>query len=180
MKKLMLFILIAVFALGTVSAQTRQRDSNSITVNGILKLERGHVAVQSGDSVYSVPVLTRYIGFIDELKEGKAVSVEGYVFGNIIYPAKLTIDDKSYDFSASGPGLAMHNFQGLNRNNFVPNNNLRQNRNNTPNQNNWQGHGNFNRNHGRMGHNYNNAPNRNNWPGRGNIVPNRNSAPNRR
>ena len=99
---------IAVLLVGTASAQNRynrQFESKSVTVDGTLKLERGLVAVASGDSVYFVPMLERYIGFIDGLKEGTNVSVEGYEFRNIIRPVKVTIDGKSYDFLARGDGF---------------------------------------------------------------------------
>ena len=109
MKRLAIFLFIAVLLAGSLYAQsrdTRQRENNSVTIDGILKLERGFVAVESGDTVYYVPTLNRYIGFIDELKEGAAVSVEGTGFRNFIQPAKVTIGDKSYDF----PALRDQNF----------------------------------------------------------------------
>jgi len=79
---------------------TRQFQRENVTINGKLQMERGVFAVASGDSVYFVPVLGRYVGFIDGLKEGANVSIEGYLFRNIIHPVKITIDGKSHDFPA--------------------------------------------------------------------------------
>jgi len=106
-KKIGFFLLIAVLAVGAVSAQSRgdlQRISRTVTINGTLQLERGNIAVTSGSSVYLVPSLTRYIGFIEGLKEGATVSVEGYEYGNVLYPVKVTIAGKSYDFATDAGG----------------------------------------------------------------------------
>jgi hypothetical protein len=118
MKKILISFLIAVLFTGMVSAQERtgrvrervdQRERETVTVDGTLKLERGFVAVESGDSVYLVPMLTRYIGFINELKEGMKVSVEGFSFRNIIHPTKVTIAENSYNFAAP----RLHHVLGL-------------------------------------------------------------------
>jgi len=109
MKKIAFFLLIAVSVVGMVSAQggnDSQRE-NAVTINGTLQLEKGVIAVASGSSVYLVPSLTRYIGFIEDLKEGTSVSVEGYEYRNVLYPVKVTIAGKSYDFSSDGRGYGM-------------------------------------------------------------------------
>jgi hypothetical protein len=129
-KKITVFLFIVVFLAGTVYSQgvrndqrnnnpqrgneqrpnndiprvnERQRNNDPVTIDGTLKLERGFVAVESGDSVYYVPMLNRYIGFINDLREGTRVSVEGREFRNVIQLTKLTIGGKSYDFPATGP-----------------------------------------------------------------------------
>jgi hypothetical protein len=109
MKKICLVLVIAVLAIGIVSAQSWGRGnqrgaSQSVTVNGTLQLQNGLIAVAEGNNVYFVPMLIRYIGFIDGLKEGAGVSVEGYVSGKYLQPAKVTISGKSYDFPANGYG----------------------------------------------------------------------------
>ena len=112
MKKLIVFLFISVLLAGAVYGQgirddqrrtERQRNNDFVTIDGTLKLERGFVAVESGDSVYYVPMLNRYIGFINDLREGARVSIEGREFRNVIQPTKLTIGGRSYDFPASGP-----------------------------------------------------------------------------
>jgi len=135
MKRSVIFLIIAVLLVGTVSAQSRndkqrERYDNSKTVEGTLKLEKGFIALQSGDSVYFVPSLSRYTGFISELKEGASISVEGFVFRNIVYPNKITVAGKSYDLVAAAPlpgfGLRNDNFNpNSNRGNFGPGRNNR-------------------------------------------------------
>jgi len=129
-KKLTVLILISFFLIGAVYGQgirdnqgagdtqrrterqpnndsqrrtERQRSNDLVTIEGTLKLERGFVAVESGDSVYYVPMLNRYIGFINDLREGTRVSVEGRESRNVIQPTKVTIGGRTYDFPASGP-----------------------------------------------------------------------------
>jgi hypothetical protein len=110
-KKSAVFLFIFVLLALPVFAQTRDNrpDRNNrkqevakVTIEGVLKLEKGVVAVTSGDSVYLVPRLNRYIGFIDGLKEGTKVSVEGSQIKNVIRPVKVTINGKTYDFPENG------------------------------------------------------------------------------
>jgi hypothetical protein len=117
MKKIISFMVIAVLIAGTVCAQDKAPRENSrqrdiVSVEGNLKLENGIVSVQSGDTVYRIPLLNRYIGFINGLREGAKVSVEGNAFRNFIMPKKVVIDDKTYEFGGSE----------IARNNFVPGN----------------------------------------------------------
>jgi len=127
MRKLTIFLIVAVLAAGTLSAQTksekpRERTDNSVTVQGTLKLEKGFIALQSGDSVYFVPSLNRYTGFISELKEGANVSVEGYVIRNMLHPKKITVAGKTYDLIAAGPrpGSELRNDDSRERKNVGP------------------------------------------------------------
>ena len=137
MKKLTVFMLISVLLVGAVYGQgirndqrandtqrrnERQRNNDPVTVEGTLKLERGFVAVESGDSVYYVPMLNRYIGFINDLKEGTRISVEGREFRNTIRPTKVTIGGKSYDFPTNNraPGFENRSTE-RSRDNFAPN-----------------------------------------------------------
>jgi hypothetical protein len=110
-KKFAVFLLINVLLTVTVFAQNRDNRPNrndrnqevtKVTIEGLLKLEKGIVAVESGGSVYYVPKLNRYIGFIEGLKEGTKVSVEGSQFNGFISPVKVTINGKSYDFPEYG------------------------------------------------------------------------------
>jgi len=147
MKKIIIFLIIAILIAGTVSAQpikdqrnsapkvnpeqlndanpksrnNRVRESKSVSIEGVLKLEKGFVAVESADTVYYVPMLNRYIGFITGLREGEKVSVEGYEFRNMIRPTKVTINGKSYDFTAWNRGQG----QGFEKRDFRPDNNRR-------------------------------------------------------
>ena len=134
MKKLMIFLFIAVFITGMIPAQERnerQRINPSTRIapparvnppatriiEGTLKLERGSVAVQSGETTYLVPMLTRYIGFINELREDVKVSIEGFLLRNFIQPVKVTIGDKSYDFNSHLMfGMQFFNFGNMRQN----------------------------------------------------------------
>ena len=142
MKKLTLFLFIAVLLAGSIYAQGRnipQRENNLVTVNGTLKLERGFVAVQSENandsSVVVVPMLNRFIGFINGLREGAEVSVEGIRHRNMIRPVKVILDGRTYDFPVMDNPPALRNQgneqrfnnPGQRRNN--PRNNPGQNRN---------------------------------------------------
>jgi len=99
MKKLMFLSAVACLVTGTIFAQGWGGASQTITVNGTLQLQNGQIALSGGNTVYFVPALGRYIGFIDGLKEGARVSIDGYASGNYLEPSKVTIDGKSYDFS---------------------------------------------------------------------------------
>jgi hypothetical protein len=117
MKKFMLVLIIAVSAIGAVSAQNwggRRNYSQPVTVNGTLQLQDGFIAVVNGNTVYYVPSLERYIGFIDGLKEGAQVNLEGYVVGNgnVVQPSKLTLNGKSYDLLAAAPQGGPNNGYG--------------------------------------------------------------------
>jgi len=94
------------------------RADTAVTVSGVLKLQRGFVAVESGDTVYIVPMLNRYIGFINGLSEGTRVTVEGRGFRNVIQPVKVTINDRVYDFPAQNqrPAYGGQNFNRRNEN----------------------------------------------------------------
>ena len=135
MKKLMIFLFIAVFITGMIPAQERAERQRNInpptriapptrvsppatrTIEGTLKLERGSVAVQSGETTYFVPMLTRYIGFINELREDVKVSIEGFLLRNFIQPVKVTIGDKSYDFNSHLMfGMQFFNFGNMRQN----------------------------------------------------------------
>jgi hypothetical protein len=107
MKKFGLIVIIGLLAAGMVVAQGWS--SQALTVSGTLQLQNGAIAVVNGSAVYYVPTLERFIGFIDGLKEGAQVSVEGWSAPNSSYlqAVKLTIGGKSYDLAAGGPqGMA--------------------------------------------------------------------------
>ena len=88
----------------------RQRELKTVTMEGTLQLEKGLIALSSGDNVYYVPMLQRYAGFIEGIKEGAKISVEGFQFRNMLHPTKVTVSGKDYDFPAFTPG--QNNFQG--------------------------------------------------------------------
>jgi len=143
-KRFSLFVFVAILIAGNVFAQgiddranrnnrqdkteqadrnNRQRELKTVTIEGTLQLEKGSIVLKSGEKSYFVPLLTRYAGFIEGLKEGAKVSVEGFEARNFIMPKKATIAGKEYNFLADGrgPGFGNDNFNpGQKRNDFGP------------------------------------------------------------
>jgi hypothetical protein len=98
MKRFVILVTIALLATGAAQAQGWGTPSQTVRVDGTLRLQNGQIVLSNNSAVYSVPAISRYIGFIEELKEGAAVTVEGYVYGFVLTPAKLTVGGKTYDF----------------------------------------------------------------------------------
>jgi hypothetical protein len=93
-----------------------QANQATVKVDGQLSLVNGFIAVVSGGKTYYVHRLNRLVGFIDGLKEGAYVKLEGYentiagapTFAHLLV-VKLTYAGKDYDLSQSfgrGPGMA--------------------------------------------------------------------------
>jgi hypothetical protein len=111
MKKLGFLLVIACLTGGAVSAQMwgyGWTPPQTVTVEGTLQLQNGQIVLSSGSTVYFIPVLVRYIGFIEGLREGARISVEGYANGSLLQPTKFTIGGKTYDLTAPAntPGAA--------------------------------------------------------------------------
>jgi len=104
MKKIVMILAIAFLAIGALSAQGwgGRGIPEQVKIEGTLQLQNGEFAVASGNNIYYVPMIARYVGFIDNLKEGANVSFEGYVAGNFLRPVKMTISGKTYDLAAGG------------------------------------------------------------------------------
>jgi hypothetical protein len=123
MKRIIALVMLAALmagTAGTIFAQTSgDRDNNrterrrqelrevkapeKTTVSGTLSIRQGRIALQSGDASWYVAGIDRLIGFVDGLKEGASVSLEGYVFqlpGNrdqVIRVSTLTISGRNYE-----------------------------------------------------------------------------------
>jgi hypothetical protein len=92
--------------------------AEKLSLSGTLGLSRGIIVLQSGEETWYTPELQRYTGFIDALKEGAAVTLEGWgrkipqVDGNVgfLRVSKLTLNGKDYEigpaepWAAQGPG----------------------------------------------------------------------------
>jgi hypothetical protein len=108
MKKLAFLVLLAPMVCGIALAQTAPATT---TVNGALGLRGGRIVLISGDTSYYTRGLERFIGFIDGLKEGAQVAIEGYVSPpsregateRLLFPVKLTLNGKDYEV---GPAIA--------------------------------------------------------------------------
>jgi hypothetical protein len=123
MKRIIAFVVFAVFTAGTgVFAQAsegrglegrdrterrrqelrEQGTPEKTTVSGTLGIRQGRIILESGDTFYYVAGINHLAGFIDGLKEGASVSVEGYVFRSpensdqVIRASALTIGGRNY------------------------------------------------------------------------------------
>jgi hypothetical protein len=116
MKRKVLFVFLALGIAGLAAAQGWGRGmwgwpgaavaAEAATVSGNLTIAQGSPAVKSGDTTYLIPGLFRYVGFIDGLKDGARVSLEGEAFTTtqdpkvkILRANKLTIGAKDYDLA---------------------------------------------------------------------------------
>jgi hypothetical protein len=78
----------------------------NVNVSGNLTIAQGMIAVTEKDTTYLVMGLNRYIGFIDGLKEGAAVTLEGYALPSsqnrtvkLLNVHKMTLNGKDYDLA---------------------------------------------------------------------------------
>lgn len=119
MKRILIIVAAGLIAAASLSAQAfgpgvgpsvlnQIQNLQTVKVEGKLTLVNGMIAVQSGGKTYYVGGLNRLIGFIDGLKEGSSVKLEGYAFVLPGAPeylqlrvSKLTFNGKDYDLSNS-------------------------------------------------------------------------------
>ena len=134
MKRKIVFILLALALVTAISAQEHERERGerqfrfrrptveTVTVSGAMVVANGLPAVKSGDITYFVTGITRLAGFIDGLKEGAQVTIEGSAFTHprdekfkFVLTSKLTIGGRSYDLSplewSQGNMGQWHNWQ---------------------------------------------------------------------
>jgi hypothetical protein len=108
MKKKALFVFLTALVCGLAFAQTAPATT---TVNGTLGLNGGRIVLTSGDTSYFIRGLGRFVGFIEGLKEGAEVAIEGYVSPpslegateRLLFPVKLSLNGKDYEV---GPRVA--------------------------------------------------------------------------
>ncbi|MDR0599512.1 MAG: hypothetical protein LBG84_05450 [Treponema sp.] len=114
MKKITAMFGLAVLVSGLLRAQAAPPPPAPAmtTVNGKLALVNGRVALQNGEDLYYVAGIQRLVGFVEGLKEGAQVSLEGYVRDSrwdakakVLLTAKLSIGNRSYDLGL-GQGAA--------------------------------------------------------------------------
>ena len=113
MKRKLFFLILLVFGLAVmVSAQDRERrerDSRrtapeTVTVTGSMVVANGMPALRSGSDTYLIGGISRLVGFIDGLREGAQVTIEGTVMTaprnselKYLRPSKLTLGGRTYD-----------------------------------------------------------------------------------
>lgn len=118
MKRIIAIVAVGLIAAGAVFAQARGagpgafgpgaqiQNAEPVKVEGKLALVNGFIAVESKDKTYYVMGIQPLVGFIDGLKEGAAVKLEGDAFEMPMAPeylvlraSKLTFNGKDYDLS---------------------------------------------------------------------------------
>jgi hypothetical protein len=123
MKKSVFFVILIVIAAGAFAqSQDHQdrdgrRQPSAITVTGTLSLIDGRIALENDTTAYYVMGLGKLIGFVDGLKEGADVTLEGFAGPlhrknqdgadkerRFLRVTRLTLDGRSYDLPA--PAMA--------------------------------------------------------------------------
>jgi hypothetical protein len=109
MKKIVLLCLLSAVICGGLFAQS---NAQTTTIRGTLTLSGGKISVTSGNIIYYVRGLQRFVGFIDGLKEGAQVSLDGYVStpsidgqkDRLFYPITLALNGKNYEVGSPTVG----------------------------------------------------------------------------
>jgi len=87
--------------------QAPRPSPENVTVSGSLTIAQGMIAVVSGDTTWLVRGLSRYVGFIDGLKEGAQITLEGYAMPagsrekniKLLQAQKMTLNGKDYELA---------------------------------------------------------------------------------
>jgi hypothetical protein len=130
MKRTILFLLLAFCAIALISAQGNNRrgpgfppdgqcspswgrgehrnypQQENVTVSGKLNISQGMIAITSGGVTYLTGGLSRFVGFIDGLREGAEVTLEGYALPvrrdnkvKLLQVQKMTLNGNEYDLA---------------------------------------------------------------------------------
>lgn len=91
---------------------TRPTVAETVTVNGNLQLIEGRIAIiADGKTYYANGPVKNLIGFVDGLKEGSTVRLEGPATAipfnsnaRFLWVTKLTFNGKTYDFPTTAEG----------------------------------------------------------------------------
>jgi hypothetical protein len=115
MKRIALCVMILLAGAGIAVAQTAgtkaiaAQTQTIVKIEGKLALINGSIGIQVKEKTYYLAMPQYLFGFIDGLKEGAQVRLEGYEFSNARTPeyvqfrvTKLSFNGKDYDLSDSG------------------------------------------------------------------------------
>lgn len=114
MKKIALIVTMVALACGGMFAQASAPTAPATTltavqVSGTLAWINGHIGIKDGGKTYYVAGIQRLLGFVDGLKEGSSVKVEGYPMTNSATPeyvflraTKITFNGKEYALDRAG------------------------------------------------------------------------------
>ena len=93
--------------------------ARKVTVTGNLAIVKGMIALKNENAAYLLPGLMRYVGFIDNLKEGTQVTIEGTAIQRqpdsqvmVLLTNKLIIGGKEYEIGADNAASRMMHKQG--------------------------------------------------------------------
>jgi len=109
MKKIVLAVLIGFMLIGTVSAQGWGfRNWNApvmeiTTIEGTLQFQNGQFVINSNGTIYQAPAIRQLVGFVDAIRENARVTVNAYVFGNVLDIASVTAGGNTYDLYVQQP-----------------------------------------------------------------------------
>jgi lipopolysaccharide export system protein LptA len=99
---------MALCAAALIPAQVTEEN---VTVSGPLTIVQGRIALKSGEVTYITAGLIRYAGFIDGLKEGAQVTLEGNALAwekdaktKHLRIRKMTLNGKAYDMAPPDAG----------------------------------------------------------------------------
>ncbi|GHT62293.1 hypothetical protein FACS1894109_21120 [Spirochaetia bacterium] len=97
---------------GRKSSARTAAAAEAVTINGTLQLVEGRIAVVADGKTYYTSGIQRLIGFIDGLKEGATVRLEGSASAvplnsnaKFLRITKLTFNGKTYDFPDTAGGF---------------------------------------------------------------------------
>ena len=100
---------------GNPGPRAQRPAAEKVTISGSLTVAHGSPAVKSGDETYLITGIHRLLGFVDGLKEGAQVTIEGSTFTSrqdsglkFLRPAKLTLNGKNYDLTPLASPFGLH------------------------------------------------------------------------
>jgi len=114
LKTKIIFVVLILGLAAMISAQgwrpgpnrPRIPPAETITVSGSMVVAHGMPAIKSGEVTYLVGGISRLTGFIDGLREGAQVSIEGSAVAHprdsnikFLMPAKLTLGGRTIDLA---------------------------------------------------------------------------------
>jgi hypothetical protein len=86
--------------------------AEKLSLSGTLGLSRGIIVLKNGEETWYVPGLRHYAGFIDGLKDGAAVTLEGWgrkipqTGTGFLWASKLILDGTEYEVGPAEPRMA--------------------------------------------------------------------------